>query len=478
MRKLLAALAAALFLAASCGQIAGPPVNHAPVVSAYGPASAQPGETITISAVASDVDGDPLTFVWTSSEADDVLAAPSATSTMVRLGSVESTRTFYVRVSDADTAVTASLYTVVDRDSVLPPPPESCTRRAAQFTDADDPAHIVTDHRYASLYGAFNGPYVQPITVEGTPIDGTWWEHDLSLYTGYDRFSFNQEAFDWADPPSVRAEEGCWAIVENSTVPPDAVFRKRSDPDGWSFEWVPGDTIPEPCSMLPLGSTDWTDDGTTVTVIVSTHRLMSFFDAYGVEIEPAVTLVGVPLGNSLWKFEIPLELTERLERSNFHQNWIDWSASPADRAAMGCWADLQRSVLPPDSPFAIRSDPDGMSLEYIGDGGEPEPGDCAGKIETNVVLANANTTKVEVPSLADGTLVVLYCYGEPGSQLPWTLLSTSVVGGEATWLHAGDLDSRYTRWNFRDAVAQWGCALEGQSGVVCEADGCAFTRSF
>lgn len=375
MKKTLAALwAASALLVTSCGEVVGPdraqPLNHAPSVSASGPATAEPGATITVAAVASDADGDALTFVWDSNEPTDAIANPAAPTTAATLGQVESTRTFRVQVSDGDIMVTAQLFTVVDRDSVPPPPPD-CVRQPASFTDGDDPNYIVANHPLASFYGAYGENGVDPVTVTGVAIGDGWYQFDLSAYLGYERFSWHQKPVDWSASPEERAEMGCWAIVESTVLDGSEVFRKRFDPDGASFEWKVEEP-PEPCSMRPLGSADWEDDTTTVTVVAD-HQFWSFYDAYARETEPAVTLVGTPAGSGWWEFEVAVDLFDRLPRSNFHQRAVNWSLSRDERAAMGCWADLLRSVLPPDCPFAVRSDPDGMSLEYVGSTDVPDP---------------------------------------------------------------------------------------------------------
>ncbi len=372
MKKLFtAALAAVALLATSCGEVVGPDraqPNHAPVVSVSGPSSAEPGETITLAAVASDADGDVLTFTWTSSEAGDVIASPTTAVTAVVLGAVESTRTFWVRVDDDDTTATASLAVTVERDSVPPPTPD-CTRRAAAFSAADDPSYVVANHPYVSFYDSYGVETLPQVTVAGAPLGVDWWQFDLSAYAMYARFNWHQRPVDWSLSREERDAQGCWAVVETTTLNGDEVFRKRTDPDGWSFEWTP--TSP-PCAMLPLGSSDWRDDATTVTVVAD-HPLWSLFDAYGRESEPAVTVVGAPAGAGWWSFKVSVEDLERLVRSNFHQSPVDWSLSRDERAAMGCWADLLRTSLPADAPFAVRSDPDGLSLEHVGPSDVPDP---------------------------------------------------------------------------------------------------------
>lgn len=89
------------------GQQQGQPSNHAPAVSAGADQQAKGGEAVALAAVATDADGDPLTYEWTQTGGaavtldDATSAAPSFTAPLA-----SGALTFKVTVSDGQASAT------------------------------------------------------------------------------------------------------------------------------------------------------------------------------------------------------------------------------------------------------------------------------------------------------------------------------------------------------------------------------------
>ena len=144
------------------------PPNHPPTVTcSASPNSVQPGETVRLTATASDPDGDPLTYVWSTDQGK--LTQDNATATWDTTGLAPGSYTISVKVSDGKggTADCSTTVTVT-----APPPPANrppvcnCTadrttllsgERTRVVANASDPDGDPLTYQWSATAGQITG---------------------------------------------------------------------------------------------------------------------------------------------------------------------------------------------------------------------------------------------------------------------------------------------------------------------------------
>lgn len=103
--------------------VASQPANRAPVVQAPADQLAEPGERVTWTALASDPDGDALTYRWTQVGGPTVSLEGTTTSTVTFRAPERGTVTLHVEVRDAGRMATDTVQLVVNVPATEIPPP-------------------------------------------------------------------------------------------------------------------------------------------------------------------------------------------------------------------------------------------------------------------------------------------------------------------------------------------------------------------
>lgn len=212
-------------------------------------------------------------------------------------------------------------------------------------------------------------------------------------------------------------------------------------------------------------------DAATIDDIGVNHPWMSGFPEPGDAAPAPVSIAGVKVAENHWRFD--------LGGINGHPRFRPHSFSydPAAPDAAG-WAIIDSTMqLPMDALFDVATYADAGYFQWL-PSLELECPEAT--FQLAVLVAAPNRTVVSVPGVGDDTEFLLYCFGEPGEELPWSPILASTQAEVVRWQHNGALDARYTRWNIqRVDNGQLGCALEGSPGVVCsEPEDCSFRRYF
>ena len=423
-----------------------PAANHAPIVELLGVEDGAEGDTLWVSALAIDLDGDPLSFFWNSSDVSDVITGPDEAATGIVLGDPGS-RLIQVQVSDGHMVVTSSLTT-----RVIPVAPAGCVPVELEVPRAAESWNVALNQPWVTGFPRRGEPAPAPRTVPGTLESDGVWGFDLRELRRHVRLRPHRASFDAAEPDSAcfaRMAPGLW-------VPSDAVFRVGSDDGATYLEWLPV----ELCEIR-FGAVD---DSTSIEASLPYLSFFSPFDSLG---SPSATVAGEEVATDLWRYD----LTPFTDFPFFN-----WHRELDVNEPGSCWADPATANLPAEAVFELI--PRGGDNTF---GWRPNALECpTGTFPLGIQVARRNRTMVHVRDLPDGSLLELNCFGPPGVDLPWTVLVATVQAEVAQWNHTGLLDERYLRWSLRRVdTGDDGCAVEGEDGVICfPEDGCFYQRFF